>query len=50
MTNFVANEYGRLLVVHLRKGDLLLESIQKALDENGIKNAVLLSASAPCAS
>ncbi|MGO5050040.1 PPC domain-containing DNA-binding protein [Dysosmobacter sp. Sow4_B12] len=44
MTNFVANEYGRLLVVHLRKGDLLLESIQKALDENGIKNAVLLSA------
>ena len=44
MRNFSANEYGRLLVIHLGKGELMLESIQKALDEQGIKNAVLLSA------
>ena len=44
MRNFIANEYGRTLVIHLGKGELMLESIQKALDEHGIKNAVLLSA------
>jgi len=44
MTNFLANEYGRVIVIHLGKGELLLESIQRALEEQGIKNAVLLSA------
>ena len=44
MRNFIANEYGRILVIHLGKGELLLESIQKALDAQGIRNAVLLSA------
>ena len=44
MTNFFANEYGRVIVIHLGKGELLLESIQRALEEQGIKNAVLLSA------
>lgn len=44
MRNFIASEYGRILVIHLGKGELLLESIQKALEVQGIKNAVLLSA------
>lgn len=44
MKNFTANEYGRILVMHLGKGELVLESIQKALEEQQIKNAVLLSA------
>ena len=35
MRNFIANEYGRTLVIHLGKGELMLESIQKALDEHG---------------
>lgn len=44
MREFIAKEYGRTLVIHLGKGELLLESVQKALEEKNIKNAVLLSA------
>ena len=33
MREFIAKEYGRTLVIHLGKGELLLESVQKALEE-----------------
>ncbi|MPM76898.1 hypothetical protein SDC9_123897 [bioreactor metagenome] len=44
MRSFAANEYGKIIVVHLGKGDLLLENIQKALEEHQVKNAILTSA------
>lgn len=43
MRSFIGNEYGRVLVMHLGKGELLLESIQSEIDRLGIKNGVLLS-------
>ena len=43
MKSFTANEYGRIVVMHLGKGELLQESIVKELDRLGIKNAILLS-------
>lgn len=43
MRTFVCHEYGRVIVMHLKKGDLLLESITEGLKEQGVKNALLVS-------
>lgn len=43
MKSFVGKDYGRVVVTHLGKGELFLESIQNEIDRLGIKNAVLLS-------
>ena len=48
MRNFIASEYGRILVIHLGKGELLLESIQKALEVQGIKMPCYFRLSALC--
>ena len=44
MRSFVTKDYGRIVVIHLSKGDKLQESIRSELTRLGIKNAVLLSA------
>ena len=44
MRSFVTDNYGRFVVLHLSKGDLVLESIKEELSRLGIKNAVMLSA------
>ena len=43
MKSFIAQEYGRIVVMHLGKGDLLQESIVAELRRLGIPNAILLS-------
>lgn len=43
MKTFDCKEYGRVIVMHLKKGDLLLESITDGLKEQGVKNALLVS-------
>ena len=43
MKSFIANEYGKIIVIHLGKGELLQESIARELDRLGVKNAILLS-------
>ena len=43
MKSFISQEYGRLIVIHLGKGDLLQESIVGELKKQGVANAVLLS-------
>ncbi|MBC8609913.1 Predicted DNA-binding protein with PD1-like DNA-binding motif [uncultured Ruminococcus sp.] len=44
MNSFVSNKWGRLVVIHLGKGEKLLESIQAEVDRLGIRNGVVLSA------
>lgn len=44
MKSFIASNPGRILVIHLGKGEKVLESIKKELARYGIKNGVLLSA------
>ncbi|HEY8528828.1 MAG TPA: PPC domain-containing DNA-binding protein [Paenibacillaceae bacterium] len=41
---FIGEGFGRALIIHLRRGDLLLESIRDLLAKEGIKNAVLFGA------
>ena len=43
MRTFACSEYGRVIVMHLRKGELLLESITEGLKNEGVKNALLVS-------
>lgn len=43
MRTFVGNQFGRYLIIGLQKDDLILESIKKAIDEHGIKNAIVTS-------
>ena len=43
MKSFISQEYGRIVVMHLGKGDLLQESISAELKRLGIRNAILLS-------
>lgn len=40
---FMGKGTGRVIVINLRRGDKLLESIRDMLAKNGIKNAVLCS-------
>ena len=46
MNSFVGSSLGRILVIHLKPGDLLLESIEGELAAQGFKNAVVLSCAA----
>lgn len=51
MRNFIANEYGRTLVIHLGKGELVLESIQESSGRTwGLKTQCCCPPSALCAS
>ncbi|MBR2256420.1 MAG: DNA-binding protein [Blautia sp.] len=43
MKVFVGNQFGRYFIIGLQKDDLILESIQKAVNEYGIKNAIITS-------
>lgn len=43
MRTFTCHEFGRIIVMHLKKGDLLLESITEGLAKEGVKNALLVS-------
>lgn len=43
MTVFTGNRLGRYVIIGLQRGDLILESIQKALMETGIKDAIVTS-------
>ena len=44
MISFCKQGTGRLVVINLERGDLLLESIRNALDSYGIRDAVVTSA------
>ena len=44
MVSFCKQGTGRLVVINLERGDLLLESIRDALDRYGIRDAVITSA------
>lgn len=43
MKTFTTDNYGRFVVMHLGKGELLLESIQSEIDRLGIKTGVVAS-------
>ena len=43
MKTFVGSQLGRYVIIGLKKNDLILESIQSALEENGIRNAIVTS-------
>lgn len=43
MKTFCGSKFGRYLIIGLQKDDLILESIRKAIDEYGIKNAIVTS-------
>ena len=44
MTTFLAEKTGRVLLIHLTKGDDLLRCISKAVEEHGIKTGIVTSA------
>lgn len=44
MNSFIAKTNGRILVIGLSKGDMLLESVESEAVRLGIKNGVLVSA------
>lgn len=44
MKKFFAESYGRLVILELVRGELLIKSILDSLEEAGIKNAVVISA------
>lgn len=44
MISFLGEGTGRVLIINLRRGDLLLESIELELKKAGIKNAIVTSA------
>jgi len=43
MKRFVGEGLGRIVVLHLKRGDKLLESVTSQLEELGIKDAVVLN-------
>lgn len=43
MSSFTFEGAGRIIAMHIDRGELLLETIQKELDKLGVKNAVVLS-------
>lgn len=43
MRKYECREYGRVVVLHLSKGELLLETITEELKRSGIRNAILTS-------
>ncbi|MGI6189258.1 MAG: DNA-binding protein [Clostridiales bacterium] len=44
MRKFIGEGIGRIVVLNLQRGEKLLESIREQLKEEGIKNAIVLSA------
>ncbi len=44
MVSFLGEGTGRAVVMNLKRGDMLLEGIEKGLKEAGIKNAIITSA------
>ena len=44
MTKFEGFELGRVIILNLKRGDLLLETIEEELAKSGIRNALLTSA------
>ena len=44
MRSFISQSAGRVVTMHLKKGELLVESIRDEAEKLGIKNAVLLCA------
>lgn len=43
MTSFVGTQFGRYVIIGLQRGDLVLESVERVLKENEIKNAIVTS-------
>ena len=43
MTSFVGSRLGRYVIIGLQRGDLILESIRRVLEENGIRSAIVTS-------
>ena len=43
MTSFIGRRLGRYAIIGLQRGDLILESIEKVLKENDIRNAIVTS-------
>ncbi len=43
MFTFVNQPGGRIVTISLRRGEMLLEGVQKAIEDNGIRDAVVLS-------
>jgi len=44
MRKFIGESIGRIVILNLQRGEKLLESIREQLKEEGIKNAIILSA------
>ena len=44
MNKFVGSGLGRVVLLNLFRGELLIESIEEQLKESGIENAVVMSA------
>ena len=44
MKTFLTNNFGRIVIIHLEKGDCILESVNKELERLQLKNGILLSA------
>jgi len=44
MKTYTTKNYGRTVIIHLGKGELILESIQKEIDRLDIRNGILVSA------
>lgn len=44
MRTYTTAQYGRTIIIHLGRGELVLESLKQELDRLEIKNGILLSA------
>ena len=44
MKKYMGYEFGRFMILNLKRDDLLLETIEKELKKSGIRNALLTSA------
>lgn len=44
MRTYTTNQYGRTVIIHLGKGELVLESLKQEIDRLGIRNGILVSA------
>ena len=44
MRTYTTDQYGRTVIIHLGKGEPVLESLKQEIDRLGIRNGILLSA------
>lgn len=44
MKKYMGYEFGKMIILNLKRDDLLLESIEQELKKSGVKNALLTSA------